>query len=78
MQIFHPYETEGYREAIRAHGAIRKIGERCIEKRFKAIANEEEVPNDVLTRTIRAAQSDKGIQLDDQVDDFATLYIAGM
>ena len=74
MQIFHPYEVEGYREAIRG---IRKIGQGCIEKRFKAIANEEEVPNDILTQIVRVAQSDKGIQLDDIIDDFVTFYIAG-
>ena len=74
FQIFHPYLTEGYRETFRA---IRKIGQECIEKRFKAIANEEEVPNDILTQIIRMAHSGEDVQLDDLVDDFATFYVAG-
>lgn len=67
--------SEGYREVIRA---IRKIGQECIEQRFKAIANKEEVPNDILTQIVRVANSDNEIQLDDLVDDFATFYVAGI
>ena len=71
----HPYVTEGYREAARA---IRQIGQDCILRRFKAIANKEEVPNDILTQIIKAASSDKSIDIEDLVDDFATFYIAGI
>ena len=71
----HPYMTEGFREAARA---IRLIGQDCILRRFKAIANEEEVPNDILTQIIKAASSDKSIDIEDLVDDFATFYIAGI
>ena len=72
----HPYLTEGYRETIRA---MRKIGQDCIAHRFKAIANKEEVPNDILTQIVRMASSDacRGIDLEDLVDDFITFYIAG-
>ena len=76
LQFFHPYITEGYRESIRA---MRKIGKNCIAQRFKAIANKEEVPNDILTQIIRVASSDscRGVDLEDLVDDFVTFYIAG-
>ena len=74
MQLIHPYMTEGYREAIRA---IRQIGQDCILRRFKAITNEEEVPNDILTQIIKIASSDKSIDIEDLVDDFATFYVAG-
>ena len=74
MQLLHPHETEGYREAVRA---IRQIGKDCIVRRIKAIDNDEEVPNDILTQIIRVASSDKGVDLEDLVDDFATFYIAG-
>ena len=72
----HPYLTEGYRETIRA---MRKIGQDCIAHRFKAIANKEEVPNDILTQIVRMASSDacRGVDLEDLVDDFITFYIAG-
>ena len=74
IQLMHPYVTEGYREVVRA---IRQIGQECIVRRFKAIANEEEVPNDILTQIIRTASSDKSIDIEDLVDDFATFYVAG-
>lgn len=74
MQIFHPISTEGYREAMRA---IRKIGRECIMQRYKAIANKEEVPNDILTQIIEVARHDRHVDLEDLVDDFATFYIAG-
>ena len=74
MQLIHPYMTEGYREAIRA---IRQIGQDCILRRFKAITNEEEVPNDILTQIIKIASSDKSIDIEDLVDDFVTFYVAG-
>ena len=66
--------TEGYRETVRA---IRRIGQDCIEQRFKAIANKEEVPNDILTQIVRVASADKSTDIEDLVDDFATFYIAG-
>ena len=67
--------SEGYRETVRA---IRQIGRDCINQRLKAISNEEEVPNDILTQIIRVARSDASIDIEDLVDDFATFYIAGM
>ena len=75
VQLMHPYLTEGYREAARA---IRHVGQDCILRRFKAIANEEEVPNDILTQIIKIASSDKSIDIEDLVDDFATFYVAGI
>ena len=75
FQILHPYLTEGYRETVRA---IRQIGRECILQRFKAISNKEEVPNDILTQIVRVATSDKRVDIDDLVDDFATFYVAGM
>ena len=74
MQLFHPILTEGYRETVRA---IRKIGQECIMKRYKAIENEEEVPNDILTQIIRVATNERRVDLEDLVDDFATFYVAG-
>ena len=71
----HPHVTEGYRETVRA---IRRIGRDCITRRFKAISNEGEVPNDILTQIIRVASSDTSIDIEDLVDDFVTFYIAGM
>ena len=70
----HPYLAEGYREAVQA---IRQIGRDCIERRFKAIANKEEVPNDILTQIVRVASADKSIDIEDLVDDFASFYVAG-
>ena len=76
LQLFHPFATEGYRETIRA---MRKIGQDCIVQRFKAIADKEEVPNDILTQIVRVASSDagRGVDMEDLVDDFVSFYIAG-
>lgn len=70
----HPYVTEGYRETVRA---IHQIGQDSILQRFKAIANKEEFPNDILTQIVKAAGSDKSIDIEDLVDDFATFYVPG-
>ena len=67
--------TEGYRESVRA---IRHIGNECIQQRFKAISNKEEVPNDILTQIVRVASSDENVDIEVLVDDFATFYVAGM
>ena len=75
LQILHPHLTEGYRETVRG---IRQIGRKCILQRLKAIFNKEEVPNDILTQIVRVASSDKSVDIDDLVDDFATFYVAGM
>ena len=74
VQLLHPSEAEGYREAIKA---IRHIGCECILRRFKAVANNEEVPNDILTQIIRIATSSNSVAVEDLVDDFVTFFIAG-
>ena len=67
------FETEGYRETIKA---IRHISHECILRRFKAVANNKEVPNDILTQIIQIASSSNGVAIEDLVDDFATFFIA--
>ena len=70
----HPFEAEGYRETIKA---IRHIGRQCILRRFNAVANSEEVPNDILTQIVRIASCSNSVAIEDLVDDFATFFIAG-
>ena len=67
-------EAEGYRETIKA---IRHIGHERILRRFKAVANNKEVPNDILTQIIRIASSSNYVAIEDLVDDFVTFFIAG-
>eukprot|EP00731_Ephydatia_muelleri_P008181 Em0004g519a len=73
-KYFHPYEAEGYREAIRA---LRSIGRECIQMRIKALDNGEEVPNDILTCILKVASADETAHIETLVDDFLTFYVAG-
>lgn len=45
-------EAKGFREAV---DAMRRIGEKCIEKRIQDIKNEEETPDDILTHILQSA-----------------------
>lgn len=66
--------AEGYRESIRG---MRQIGRDCIVQRYKAISNDEEVPNDILTQILRVASGEKAVDFEVLVDDFVSFYIAG-
>ena len=48
----HPFEAEGYREAMRA---LRNIGRDCIKKRIEMVKSGEKVPNDILTQILQMA-----------------------
>lgn len=51
-QYMHPTKTERYREALRA---LRMVGNDCIQKRIKAMENGQDVPDDILTRSLKLA-----------------------
>ena len=55
-QYVHPFEVEGYREAMRA---LRKIGRDCIKKRIEMVKSGEQVPNDILTQILQMASENR-------------------
>ena len=52
LQYLHRSKTQAYREVAKK---LRMIGRECIEQRKKALEMGKEVPNDILTHTLRLA-----------------------
>ena len=61
------------REEINAARFLRKYASGCITARMKDIADDKEVPNDLLSTLIRDGSS----TMDEMVDEFITIFIAG-
>eukprot|EP00731_Ephydatia_muelleri_P008075 Em0004g413a len=74
FQFFHPFECEGYRNAVRT---LRGVGKECILKRMKVLDDGGEVPNDILTFILKSATTDSAVDIETLLDDFAIFYLAG-
>ena len=62
-------------EAIRY---LRYFAKNVIEERSLALHNGDETPNDILQHIVKEAQENSEIEMDDLVDNFFTIFIAGM
>ena len=62
-------------EAIRY---LRYFAKNVIEERGLALHNRDETPNDILQHIVKGAQEDSVFDMDDMVDNFFTIFIAGM
>ena len=62
-------------EAIRY---LRYFAKNIIEERSLALHNGDETPNDILQHIVKEAQENSEIEMDDMVDNFFTIFIAGM
>ena len=62
-------------EAIRY---LRYFAKNVIEERGLALHNGDETPNDILQHIVKEAQENSEIEMDDMVDNFFTIFIAGM
>ena len=67
------FQNDMKREQINAARFLRKYAANCITARMKDIADEKEVPNDLLSTLIR----DGSLTMDEMVDEFITIFIAG-
>ena len=62
-------------EAIRY---LRYFAKNVIEERGLALHNRDETPNDILQHIVKGAQEDSEFDMDDMVDNFFTIFIAGI
>ena len=70
---FKLFQNDTKREQINAAKFLRNYASDCIMSRMKDIADDKEVPNDLLSTLIR----DGSLSMDEMVDEFITIFIAG-
>ena len=70
---FKMFQNATKREQIDAARFLRKFASGCITSRMKDIADNKPVPDDLLTLLIK----DGSLSLDDIIDEFLTIFIAG-
>ncbi|XP_073465775.1 cholesterol 24-hydroxylase-like [Aquarana catesbeiana] len=56
---------------------LRKTGRECINRRRKAIEDEEDIPVDILTQILKGAAEEDECDMEDLIDNFVTFFIAG-
>ena len=57
---------------------LRLFAKNVIEERCLALQNRDETPSDILEHIVKGAQENPEINRDDLVDNFLTIFIAGM
>ena len=70
---FSLFQNGTKREQINAARFLRKFASDCITSRMKDISDNKDCPNDLLSLLIR----DSSLSLDDKIDEFITIFIAG-
>ena len=63
---------------IEAIKYLRYFAKNVIEERVLALRHGEKTPNDILQHIIKEAQENSEIEMDDMVDNFFTIFTAGM
>ncbi|XP_076097841.1 cholesterol 24-hydroxylase-like [Mytilus galloprovincialis] len=67
-----------YRRNVRKNvELIRETGKQWITERIQAINNDETVPNDILTHTVKMMGENTDLDFEEIIDDFCTFFIAG-
>ncbi|XP_056401207.1 cholesterol 24-hydroxylase-like isoform X2 [Hyla sarda] len=56
---------------------LRQTGKECIERRQKAMQDEEDVPLDILSQILKGAALEDTCDLESLLDNFVTFFIAG-
>ena len=67
------FQTHSQRDQINAARFLRKFASDCITSRMRDIAENKDVPNDLLNILI----NDSSLTRDDIIDEFITIFIAG-
>ncbi|XP_053331286.1 cholesterol 24-hydroxylase-like isoform X2 [Spea bombifrons] len=65
------------RDVQKSARLIRQTGKECIERRQRAIQKGEDVPEDILTRILNAADLEEDCNPEILVDNFVTFFIGG-
>ena len=63
---------------IEAIKYLRYFAKNVIEERVLALRNGKKTPNDILEHIVKEAQENSEIEMDDLVDNFLTIFTAGM
>ncbi|XP_069805261.1 cholesterol 24-hydroxylase-like isoform X2 [Dendropsophus ebraccatus] len=77
LAMFNPYKQAFIREVKENMAFLRTMGQACIEQRMKVIQDGEDIPKDILTQILKAAELEGGCTMDDFIDNFVTFFIAG-
>ena len=64
--------------AIAAVKYLRTFAKEVIEQRYSAWQNGEETPKDILEHILKEAKENSELDMEDLVDNFLTIFIAGM
>ncbi|KAG8561513.1 hypothetical protein GDO81_015374 [Engystomops pustulosus] len=76
--IMYSWKMRGFvKKAQESARFLRKTGRELIERRKKAIRDEEEIPEDILTQILKAADLEGGCDTEGLLDNFVTFFIAG-
>ena len=71
---FKMFQNATKREQINAARFLRKFATDCVAARMQDIANDKAVPDDLLSLLV---QNPDSLSLDDIIDEFLTIFIAG-
>uniref|UniRef100_A0A665VWH7 Cholesterol 24-hydroxylase n=1 Tax=Echeneis naucrates TaxID=173247 RepID=A0A665VWH7_ECHNA len=78
--IYYPTNKPFINEVREACKFLRKTGAQWINERKTAMQNDEDVPKDILTQIIKAADREETMTAEDEefmLDNFVTFFIAG-
>ena len=76
--MFHISSFPFQNSVVEAIRYLRYFAKNVIEERGLALQNRDETPSDILEHIVKGAQENPEINMDDLVDNFLTIFIAGM
>ena len=69
-----PYQNS----VIKAVKFLRSFAAEAIEERFFALKNGAETPKDILEHILKEANANPGLNMEELVDNFLVVFIAGI
>ena len=77
LWMFKRSEYPFQNSVIKAIKFLRSFATNVIEGRCLALKNGEETPKDILEHILNEAKENRDLDMDDLVDNFLTVFIAG-
>ncbi|XP_040268058.1 cholesterol 24-hydroxylase-like isoform X1 [Bufo bufo] len=74
---YMPRHWSFIRQVQESADLLRKTGRECIMRRKKAMLDGEELPKDILTKILKCAEQEDGMDDEIMLDNFITFFIAG-